>query len=558
MPNLVLPSSVGRDPVRASRPAALLRAAVLAFGGLAFAAPAYALDTSLDNVTIDLGDKGKIELKHIEFTDTNLTQEEVGKLFSAGLSLADRTALIAKLKATKISIPEVVFTDKDGKFTLKDLVATNVDSGKVEHAGIASIDGAGQGGEQGATLKCGAIAMDGAQFASLLATPARGSFLFTHFSVTGVELAVADKATPATAPGGNLYKMSLASLVADETYANDVPLTSKMTISGLNVEVPPGSEAGKQLAAFGYSKFEMGLTYLTTYDPAKGTFSFDDDTLTIAGVGVLSLKGQLGAVDPAAFAGTEAEKMGALAKANVSSVEINFTNSGIVEKGLAFAAQQQGTTPDALKAQVAAMAMQMVPAMLQGVPNAPKIGEALSAFVNAPTSLTISAKAKSGAIAFTEIAGLDNPMALLAKLDLDVRSGAPGTTPAPAPAPGQVATAPQPAPTPAPVPPMTTTQRLNGVAAWNALVGNTLSGKDSDGDALVLYFLKDGTVKQLAGDETSSGKWVLKGDQVCFTFPDDDEESCYKVVLEGKVATLTDSDDEALTFELQAGNPQKF
>ncbi len=49
------------------------------------------------------------------------------------------------------------------------------------------------------------------------------------------------------------------------------------------------------------------------------------------------------------------------------------------------------------------------------------------------------------------------------------------------------------------------------------MLGNSISGKDEDGNPLTEYYLSDGTVKQLVDDETATGKWVIKGEKVIKT-----------------------------------------
>src|SRR5262245_60437279 len=57
-------------------------------------------------------------------------------------------------------------------------------------------------------------------------------------------------------------------------------------------------------------------------------------------------------------------------------------------------------------------------------------------------------------------------------------------------------------------------QKLVGIAAWNQLVGNSITGKEN-GETLVEYYAPDGTAKSMTGNEISSGKWALVGETVC-------------------------------------------
>ena len=132
---------------------------------------------------------------------------------------------------------------------------------------------------------------------------------------------------------------------------------------------------------------------------------------------------------------------------------------------------------------------------------------------------------------------------------------APVATPAPAaaPAPAPVAA---PAPAAAPAAPAATAaaEKLSGLAAWSALIGNSIRGKSSDGDPLVEFYAADGTIKQLLDDELSTGKWTVRGETVCFEFPEDEEESCYRIEVSGPVVTFLEKDGSGRRFELLRGN----
>jgi hypothetical protein len=99
---------------------------------------------------------------------------------------------------------------------------------------------------------------------------------------------------------------------------------------------------------------------------------------------------------------------------------------------------------------------------------------------------------------------------------------------------------------------------LTGLAAWSAVVGNTITGKDSDGLSLSEFYGPDGTVKQLDDDETATGKWVVRGENVCFKFPREKEENCYKVEVIGDIVTFIDEDGDGKRYTILSGNAKKL
>jgi hypothetical protein len=97
-------------------------------------------------------------------------------------------------------------------------------------------------------------------------------------------------------------------------------------------------------------------------------------------------------------------------------------------------------------------------------------------------------------------------------------------------------------------------QKLVGLAAWNALVGNSISGKD-DGQDVVEFYAADGTAKSMTGNDISSGTWALVGDTVCFKYPDEDID-CYKIEVTGTAVTFTDQKGAGTRYEILKGNPK--
>src|SRR6516164_5537616 len=98
-------------------------------------------------------------------------------------------------------------------------------------------------------------------------------------------------------------------------------------------------------------------------------------------------------------------------------------------------------------------------------------------------------------------------------------------------------------------------EKLVGVAAWNALVGNSITGME-DGKVLVEYYAADGTAKSMLGSEIVTGKWALVGEAVCFQYTDDKEMECYRVEVTGDTATFIDQKGTGTRYDILKGNPK--
>jgi hypothetical protein len=97
--------------------------------------------------------------------------------------------------------------------------------------------------------------------------------------------------------------------------------------------------------------------------------------------------------------------------------------------------------------------------------------------------------------------------------------------------------------------------KLVGLAAWSALVGNSISGMD-DGKPLVEYYAGDGTAKSMHGNEISRGQWALVGETVCFKY--DNETECYRIEVVDNAATFTDSKGTGMRYDILKGNPKNL
>ncbi len=83
--------------------------------------------------------------------------------------------------------------------------------------------------------------------------------------------------------------------------------------------------------------------------------------------------------------------------------------------------------------------------------------------------------------------------------------------------------------------------QLKGSMFINAMNGNTLSGKTSDGVAFNAYFLSGGIVNYEDVNGTKdAGKWHVDSDgDVCVAFQqmNDGKEECFFVTLDGRTVT---------------------
>lgn len=391
--------------------------------------PALALDHVLENVTIKGPDGALASIPRMEIADTNLTRQEIDRLLSGEALSAETNALVAKLRAKRISIPHITFIaggDQKGSILIRDKLVVNIDKGRFERISINGVEGkftipgAGDG-----ALASGPIVLENGDFSSLLQAALKGDVLdgvakLGAFSWTGFQMLVPDKDVPRTAVGGNHYKISLGALRGSTTYAGEIPLKTLAVIEALTFAAPQASEAGRMLASFGFEKLDVGLTFDGFYDPAKMTYALNDYTVSGIDVGALKFTGAFGGLEPKAFVGEGNERLDALSRGNMSALALNYVDRGFFNKALSYYASTVGKNTESLRSEWAMLVTGLLPMLMGGDPASLKIAESLGAFVREPKSLNVSLKAKGAPVRFSDAPALADPSSFLDRVELSV------------------------------------------------------------------------------------------------------------------------------------------
>ena len=518
-----------------------------------FVAPAAAqTNIALDNLTTAT-EKSKLTIKHVDFIGTNITTEEATKLLT-NATREEAAAILAKLEAKQIVIPEATVgpSDNSGAIKLRNLTATDVRKGVVARLSLDSFDGDGKDKTGGpVTLKGGAVAIDKLEAGQLLAALNSGGSLegllkASRVTFNAIEITAPDKDTPADAPGGNLVRMNLSSFTAEQTYEGDTPARTSLAANGLSLQMPKASKAGASLAAEGYERIEANMRFAGVYDPAQRAYNLDELSVESPGVAYLRLRGKFGDVASAALTGKTEARAAALAASSIGALELRLVNAGAFEKIVSHAAKDQNKTSAQLVAEWKAASGALVPALAGGDPVGAAAADAIGKFLDNPKSLTVAVKGKAGPVKVVDLMAGPKPADLLAKVDFAFfTEGGRSAAPAAQSTAPRVAQAPQPSAPPA---------KLTGLQAWSALIGNTVAGKDSDGEPLFEFYKPDGTLKQLNGDTVTGGKWAMRGQKVCIEYSGDDDETCYQIEVFGDAATFTDDDGDGQRYKIMQGN----
>ena len=409
----------------AGRPtvAGLACSALVALG---LASPAAAQNNvTLDNLRITMPEgKNTLTIPKVEVTNTNLSRDEVARLFSSDITGPQANELATRMKAARVSIPEAALAGKDGRIAFGPFLATGIDQGKFEKASLGGFAGtfANEKGGEG-SVKANAVELEGGNLASVLAAArdgdmAKATVQLGRINWSGFEARFPDKDTPATAPGGNFYVIKLGALNGLTSYEGNVPVRSAGSVQGLVIEPPKASGLGKSLAALGLQRLDLGFSVGATYDPKARNLALSDYTVSGVEAGSLGLTGRFGNVDSSVFTTAGVERLKALLGGDVSQLQARFVNQGLFEKVLAYVAKQQKKTAQALRAEWAAMSTQFLPLILGGDPSSLALAQSLQTFINNPKSLTISLKSRGAAVPLAQLQSIRDPQTFLALVEV--------------------------------------------------------------------------------------------------------------------------------------------
>ena len=401
-----------------------LRAALL-LAGLAFAArPALAADVVLDQATLAGAGGAKIVFKNIALKGTNLTTAEATSLFTGALSREDAGAMLARLSASEIRIPEADIEVGNGdRFTVKDIVAEKVAQGATQKLSFAGVDGVLPDDSGDSTLHLGPLQVErlstpGVAAALAAGDPGVAAFRFSRLTWEGGDLSVVDKKTPSGAPGGNRILLHAGQATIDQTFgANGAPLDGTAAFTGLSLKMPPKSQGGATLAAFGYPELNGAFQIAGAYDPAAKIYRLKNYALDIQKIGRVALSAQISDVAPTAFVGEKAARQKALLDSTLDYAQIEVTNAGLFEKVVAFLSLSQGKTPDAVKAEWRAIVAQ-APLLFSGASAITAVAKEVERFIADPKTLTLRIKGRDAPLKLGDFQNVADPAALLDKLQV--------------------------------------------------------------------------------------------------------------------------------------------
>jgi hypothetical protein len=434
-----MPHSI-RTVVRLSRQS---RAALLVAALACLPAAARADIVSIAEARIAGAEGGATVFKNIAIEDGNLSQAEAASLFNGTLSREDLGALLGRMQAKKVTIPEADITAANGdRFTVHDIVADTIAQGGVQALSLASIDGVLPDDSGDSNLRAGAvriekISMPGLAAALRAGDPGLAAFRFGRLTWDGGDLSVVDKGTPAGAPGGNRIALHFGPATVDQSFDPDgAPLAGSASLTGISLKLPPQSKGGASLAAFGFPELTGEFHYTGAYDPGAKIYQLKTYGIDVKNVGRLAFSGQFSGVAKTSFIGEKEAREKSLRESFLDWFQIDLTNAGLFEKVVAFASLSERKTPDAVKTEWRAILSQL-PLLFSAAPAVTATAQAVDRFIANPTTLTLRVKGKDSPLKLDEFTHIDDPTAFLNRLDVTSGPTSPGSNAGSPAAPGK-------------------------------------------------------------------------------------------------------------------------
>lgn len=403
------------------------------------AAPARAEDVTIGEAVLAGAAKGKIVFRNITIKDGNLSQAEATSLFTGALSREDLGAMLERMQASEVKIPEAeVFAENGDHFTIRDIAANAIAHGGADSLTFATADGvlpddSGDAKVHSGALRIEHISMPGLAAALRAGDPGAAAFRFNHLAWEGGDLSAVDKGTPAGAPGGNRIQLHAGAGTLDQSFdSHGAPLEGAASLTGVSFKMPPQSQGGATLTAFGYPEIAGDFHYAGAYDPATKIYHLNSYSFDFANVGRVALSGQFSNVARPVFGGEKDVREKALHDAFLDWAQIDVSNAGLFDKVVAYVSLSQGKTPDAVKTEWRAIVSQ-APLLFSGAPAILAVSHAVDKFITDPRTLTLRIRGKDSPLKLDEFAHIDDPSAFLNRLEV---TGSPGLSGPAKPAPG--------------------------------------------------------------------------------------------------------------------------
>jgi hypothetical protein len=342
-------------------------------------------DLAADHPAPD-GDQSAAHIKHIHIDGYaarpfDLPPTPENRKLPAFWAAVGRVTAEKSASAEKIDLSP----DPDSHFTVATETIQGVDGGRI--GSIELHDLRADRTRQGAAVKLQDVSLQGVDATDMLPILANmptdpktaGRALLGAFHIAKTHLAGAD-ITPQKGP-----HVTLASLDATQERQPDGKKASTLTAKSFTLAVDPTTLTpvqAKQLQSFGMNVFTFDLDVAGTYDPDGQRTTLSQYDLVAEGLGTLHVT----ATVTGGVAAPGQNPIAALQTLSLGKATLRWDDHSLTNRLLALGAASKGTTPDALRAQLAMGTL----ALTMFMPEQPDAASQVNAFLTNPKTLTIT------------------------------------------------------------------------------------------------------------------------------------------------------------------------
>lgn len=380
----------------------------------------------LENLTIPGDADTKLTLGRVDVADTNLTRDEVARLFQPNVPQTDVAALLARMTAKSVTVENIVFSHKETRMTFQPLQIEGVKQGRFARATLAGFTGEAAGEKGGRSTFTGKkLELRDGDLSAVLATAGQGKAETDHVQIRGFkwdgldlvsvygELPAADK--------GNESSVSIGPMEATMDGDCAATCSGAAEVTRVRLALPPASEAAGVLKRLGYDQLDFSVRLRSSYDGAARRLVLLENRVNEARAGTIDVTGAFENMDRDAILPVARERrLMALLGSSVSELRLSLINRQLVDSLLTYGAQARGVAPEALKAQASATAAQLLPLLLGGDPSSLDIAQSVQTFLKDPRNFTLRLKSRGAPVPLARMSAIKDPASFLALVEIQL------------------------------------------------------------------------------------------------------------------------------------------
>ncbi|GAC1557303.1 MAG: hypothetical protein NVS2B5_19310 [Beijerinckiaceae bacterium] len=220
-----------------------------------------------------------------------------------------------------------------------------------------------------------------------------------EFSLTGFEYRAPSPGAIASGAGRDTpVRIGKVEIRSGGALFEGIPTALTASVDGVSFGLSPTSadDTLRTIAGLGYSSVDAGSSFDIAWRQASKELVVTDFSIAVAGMYAMKTKGLVTNVSQDVFASQPAVVQAAALAALIKTVDLAFTDQGLLDRMIAKEAAKSGRTPDAIRREWVTAAGVGIPAALGDAPAGRTIGAAVSKFIASPKTLHISASAPNG------------------------------------------------------------------------------------------------------------------------------------------------------------------